>query len=195
MKCLAVMAVFAVTAGFAPYEVTRAEWQACYDSGGCSYLPPGPDSSSDFPVTGVNHFDVDEYIAWINAKTSKTHRLPTADEWAIASGGLSRRKSKKLFDDPRLAWAADYGAMPQVSPKLQPSGSFGAISGIYDLGGNVWEWTSTCAAADPENCPAYIVAGEHEATLSIFIRDPATGGCAAGVPPANVEFRLVLDEP
>ena len=107
MKCLAVMAVFAVTAGFAPYEVTRAEWQACYDSGGCSYLPPGPDSSSDFPVTGVNHFDVDEYIAWINAKTSKTHRLPTADEWAIASGGLSRRKSKKLFDDPRLAWAAD----------------------------------------------------------------------------------------
>ena len=29
------------------------------------------------------------------------------------------------------------------------------------------------------------------AMLSVFVRDPASGGCAAGTPPANVGFRLV----
>jgi hypothetical protein len=29
--------------------------------------------------------------------------------------------------------------------------------------------------------------------LSIFVRDPASGGCSAGVPPANIGFRLVRD--
>ena len=178
------------------YEVTWREWKACYDGGGCSFLPqPGRKATDgDFPVTGVNHFDVDEYIGWINAKSGKTYRLPTADEWNIISGGLSHRKTKKLFDDPRLAWAADYGSMQQVSAKVQPSGSFGmGANGISDLGGNVWEWTSTCAAkgATETNCPAYIAEGLHEANVSVFIRDPASGGCAVGAPPANLGLRLV----
>ena len=183
---------------FGRYEVTWREWKACYDDGGCSFLPqPGRDvTEGDFPVTDVNRFDVDEYISWINAKSGRTYRLPTADEWSAISGGLSRRKTKKLFDDPRLAWAADYGSMQQVPAKVQPSGSFGAgANGISDLGGNVWEWTSTCAAksAAGADCPAYIADGLHEANVSVFIRDPASGGCAVGTPPANIGFRLVAD--
>ena len=141
----------------------------------------------------MNHFDTVEYIRWINAKSGKTYRLPTAEEWHGVSG-LSRRKSKKLFDDPRLWWAADYGLMQPVSSKVQVSGSFGTgTNGISDLAGNVWEWTSTCAAqgASDGNCPAYITQGLHEANVSVFVRDPASGGCAGGVPPANLGFRLV----
>ena len=29
--------------------------------------------------------------------------------------------------------------------------------------------------------------------MTDFIRDPKTGGCAAGVPPANLGFRLVVE--
>jgi hypothetical protein len=29
--------------------------------------------------------------------------------------------------------------------------------------------------------------------MTDFIRDPRTGGCAAGVPPANLGFRLVVE--
>ena len=183
---------------FSRHEVTWQQWKTCYDIGGCSFLPkPGRKATNgDFPVTGVNRFDVDEYIRWINARDGKAYRLPTADEWSAISNGLSRRKTKKLFDDPRLAWAADYGAMETVSAKVQPSGSFGAGgNGVADLTGNVWEWTSTCATPDSgdQDCPAYIAAGLHEAAVSVFIRDPAFGGCALGTPPANIGFRLVED--
>ena len=41
-------------------------------------------------------------------------------------------------------------------------------------------------------CPAYRVEGLHQSVLSVFVRDPASGGCAAGAPPANVSFRLVV---
>ena len=30
--------------------------------------------------------------------------------------------------------------------------------------------------------------------MTDFIRDPRTGGCAAGVPPANLGFRLVIED-
>jgi hypothetical protein len=30
--------------------------------------------------------------------------------------------------------------------------------------------------------------------MTDFIRDPRAGGCAAGVPPANLGFRLVIEQ-
>jgi formylglycine-generating enzyme required for sulfatase activity len=181
------------------YEVTWRQWKACHDDKGCAYLPKKDLSGQkdDYPVTGVNHFDVGEYLQWINRRTGQSYRLPSTKEWNAISGGLSRQATKKLFTDPRMAWAADYGAMETVSKKLQPSGSFGSnASGIADLSGNVWEWSSTCAKASMNDvdCPAYIVEGLHEGAVSIFIRDPSTGGCALGVPPSHVGFRLVMDD-
>ena len=44
-----------------------------------------------------------------------------------------------------------------------------------------------------DRCPAFVAQGLHEAVISVFIRDPATGGCASGVPPPHVGFRLVSD--
>lgn len=177
-------------------QVTWAQWKQCYDDGGCRYLPkPGiAPGHGNFPVTGVNKFDVDEFISWLNNRTGKAYRLPSAAEWTVISHGLAHRQTKKLFDDPRLSWAADYGSEQPVSAVLRPTGGFGRnAEGVADLGGNVWEWTSTCVSNVPDaNCPAYFAEGRHEAGLSALIRDPASGGCALGVPPANVGFRLVL---
>jgi formylglycine-generating enzyme required for sulfatase activity len=188
--------VAGATLAVARDQVTWGQWKQCYDDGGCRYLPkPGLKAGGGtFPVTGVNRFDVDEYVGWLNARTGKTYRLPTAAEWTAISHGLADRRTKKLFDDPRLSWAADYGSEQPVSAVLRPTGGFGHnAEGIADLGGNVWEWTSTCASGVADaNCPAYFAEGQHEAALSALIRDPASGGCALGVPPANVGFRLVL---
>lgn len=182
----------------ARYEVSWSQWQQCYDDGGCAFLPrPGmPAAGKSFPVTGVNRLDVEEFIRWLNGKSGKTYRLPTAAEWRGIAAEIPRPKRAKLFTDPRLAWAADYGSMQQVSAKVEPAGYFGATGGgIADLAGNVWEWTSTCAVTDFDAaiCPAFVVEGAHETNMSVFVRDPAYGGCAAGVPPANIGFRLVSE--
>jgi formylglycine-generating enzyme required for sulfatase activity len=179
-------------------EVTWQDWKRCYDTGACSFLPKPPrrNDARSFPVIGVNRLDVDEFIAWANSRGEVRYRLPTAAEWALFAAELPNPAKKKLFEDPRLAWAANYGQDEPVSPRVEPSGHFGSLgNGIQDLGGNVWEWTASCAIGDADDvqCPAYVAMGLHEAAISLFIRDPATGGCAAGTPPANVGFRLVSD--
>lgn len=179
-------------------EVTRREWRACAEAKACEDLTGAiPAGEPDMPMTGVNRFDADDFIAWRNRHARLHYRLPTAAEWKAFAADLPQPPYAKLFEDPRLAWAADYGAMKKVSGVVKPSGSFGALAnGLSDLDGNVWEWTSSCASdhIDPARCPAFLVEGTHEAKLSVFVRDPASGGCAAGVPPANVGFRLVAEE-
>lgn len=176
-------------------EVSRREWKACADAGACAQLTGRIDPAEpDMPMTGVNRFDVEAYLAWTNAQERRDVRLPTAAEWQAIAAGLPRPGHRKLFDDPRMAWAADYGAMPAISGVIRPSGGFGALpNGIKDLSGNVWEWTDTCArdGLEPGRCPAYKVEGQHETALSVFVRDPFSGGCAAGTPPNHVGFRLV----
>ena len=183
------------------HEVTIAEWQRCFDEGGCSFLPkPGFGvTGTDFPVTGVNWFDVNEYVTWASRRSGLPLRLPTLAEWNGISREVPFKKRPKLFSDPRMAWAADYGATAVSSPELKSSGSFSHTrDGVADLDGNVWEWTATCARAGFEGeaiarCPAFIAAGEHEAAVSVFIRDPAIGGCASGLPPQHLGLRLVAD--
>jgi hypothetical protein len=36
-----------------------------------------------------------------------------------------------------------------------------------------------------------VVEGRHRAYVTNFVRDARAGGCAVGVPPANLGFRLV----
>ena len=184
----------------AKFEVSWIQWKQCHDAGGCAFLPdPGmPAAGQSFPVTGVNRLDVEQFIGWLNGKSGKTYRLPTQAEWREIAAEIPRPKRAKLFSDPRLAWAADYGSMQQVSARIESAGHFGAVgSGIADLAGNVWEWTSTCAVAgfDAAACPAFVAEGAHETSMSVFVRDPAFGGCAIGLPPANIGFRLVSTDP
>ena len=184
-------------------EVTFADWQRCFNAGGCSFMPAFPLKSvpADYPVVGVNWFDLSDYLAWFNLQTGRTFRLPTLIEWHAMARDVRREAPPPRFSDPRLAWAASYGAEEGISAVLKPSRSFSVSpEGIFDLDGNVWEWTADCAAdgfsgADQDRCPAYYLGGNHIAAVSVFVRDPATGGCSTGVPPANIGLRLVLDEP
>lgn len=182
----------------AVHEVTRRDWRACVADAACEALPQElKTSAQDMPMTGVNHLDAEAYLQWLNASAGRRYRLPAAAEWEAIAAELPRKPFKKLFDDPRLAWAAGYGSMEAVSAVVRPSGSYGAFSnGIADLSGNVWEWTSTCTlkGAEPQRCPAYLAEGLHEAAVSVFVRDPVVGGCALGTPPANIGFRLVADQ-
>ncbi len=183
----------------ARHEVTAASWQQCHDEGGCSYMPVVSTTTGSFPVVGVNWFDVEEYLSWANAHAGGGLRLPTLAEWRVIDRSFLHKKRPPLFMDPRLAWAANYGLETSPSGPPRVGGSFSTTpDGISDLDGNVWEWTSSCVAprfddTKGSRCPAYVAAGEHEANVPVFVRIPASGGCAIGTPPTHLGFRLVAD--
>jgi formylglycine-generating enzyme required for sulfatase activity len=177
-------------------EVTHGLWMECVADSGCGHVPANAPPAASYPVTDVNALDIAEFIVWLNKKTGKGWRLPTRQEAQEFADLLPKDNSKKLFTDPRLEWATDYYARKSYTRAVKPSGSFGSVSnGLHDIGGNVWEWTSTCVSPDTGGfmCPAYYVNGEHEAEIPTFLRDAVSGGCAYGIPPTNLGFRLVRD--
>jgi hypothetical protein len=57
--------------------------------------------------------------------------------------------------------------------------------------------TALDAADKPStvNCGVRVAEGQHRSYVTDFIRDARAGGCAAGVPPAHLGFRLVREAP
>ena len=193
----------------AKYEVTNAQWDECVDRGGCSHAPKTwPYTRPDHPVSGVSWSDVQQYLTWVSGETGKRFRLPTESEWRqFAAGVLAKQDAgKKLFDDPRMEWANEYRFFARRAPRqTQPIGHYGVSpAGIADLDGNVREWTASCwnsqdkskPDAIAERCKVWrVLAGTHVTYVPEFIRYVPVGGCSIGYPPANIGFRIVLDEP
>ena len=188
------------------HEVTIAGWEQCVDAGACDHRPRQRRyQGADHPVTGVNWLDVQQYVRWLSELTGQRLRLPRASEWDFLAQDVVEQEVKKLWDDPRLAWAADYANYGlRGSKATKPVGHFSENrQGIFDLDGNVWEWTDTCwlnndgksSSEATENCGgSRVLAGTHKTYQSEFVRQVPVGGCSIGVPPANIGFRLVLDD-
>ena len=112
--------------------------------------PTGPESSNsasaDHPVVQVSHTDAAAYCGWAGRD------LPTEAEWEFAArGGLDGATFTWGDEDPQetqpLAntWQ---GRFPHENTELDgwtrtsPVGSFPPNGyGLYDMAGNVWEWT------------------------------------------------------
>ena len=199
-------------------QVSRAEYLRCVEEGGCPPLDATPrrggGEGAGEPVVGVSWIDATAYAGWLSAKTGQRYRLPTAREWALAAGSAySDDVLAEAADpsNPAKLWIAQYRQETEraeaIDPTPMPFGSFGRNEhGLLDLGGNVWEWTDSCfvrhftakgnpkAATSTENCGVRVIEGRHRTYGTFFIRDPKSGGCSVGVPPANLGFRLVREE-
>lgn len=90
------------------------------------------------PVVNVSWEDARRYAEWIPGG-----RLLTSDEWEFAARGVNRRKYPWGDDRPDAARANyDQTGIGAPSPVgLFPWGT--TPEGLVDMGGNVWEWTST----------------------------------------------------
>jgi formylglycine-generating enzyme required for sulfatase activity len=160
------------------HQVSSSDYQLCVRDGACRALDRDVAIAIDRPAVQVSWHDAQAYAGW-------------------------------LSDDPSKRWISRYERESErdlSDTTAYPFGRFGANEhGIEDLAGNVWEWTSTCfvrsrtdeagnAGKPTVNCGVRIAEGAHRAYVTDFIRDARAGGCAQGVPPANLGFRLVREE-
>ncbi len=107
----------------------------------------GQGKERGFPVCNVTQFAARSFCKWLYAKTGNFYRLPTEAEWEYAARAGS--KTAYYFGDDasklkEYAWYFDNsdGAYKKVG-QLKPN-----AWGLYDMYGNVAEWTSDLYVED-----------------------------------------------
>ena len=173
--------VFFATSGPVDLRDVSQWWR--YTPGADWRHPRGPGSTTGgldrHPVTHVAAEDADAYAAWAGKE------LPTEAEWEFAARGGLDGAVYTWGDDPfprgkvmANTWQGEFpvhNAQDDGYERTSPVGAFPANGyGLYDMIGNVWEWTSDWYAGHVADAPAccggrMVDAREH----SIDRRDPA----------------------
>lgn len=102
---------------------------------------------SQRPVINVTHSEAKEYANWLSEKTQSRYRLPTESEWEYAARSKGRDDLwAGTSEEKQLADFAVYSQNSQnrTAPVGPNQGRRANASGLYDMSGNVYEWTEDC---------------------------------------------------
>jgi len=142
------------------YEVTFDEFDRCRNAGVCTHNPDDHGMGrGNRPVVDVNWADAQQYIGWIRQETGEDYRLLSESEWEYAARGNQAYEfpgedqwSCTRGNIADVAWSAAYNTSPRFTVgcndhfiQTAPVGTFRMNGfGLFDMAGNVWEWTQDC---------------------------------------------------
>jgi len=136
-------------------KITNALYKLCVDEKVCqppkfsnSYLRPtyyGDARYAYFPVMGVDWYMAKTYCKWRDA------RLPTEAEWEKAARGTDERVYPwgNEIDQSRANY--NYNNDPNFVGDTSKVGSYPSGASpydVYDMAGNIWDWTADMYAAN-----------------------------------------------
>ncbi|MBN4077093.1 formylglycine-generating enzyme family protein [Mariprofundus ferrooxydans] len=126
------------------FEVTQAQYEQFMGVNPSSFNKGG-----DYPVENVRWLEARAFLRKLNAGTGKEFRLPSEAEWEYAAkSGANAQGNVDSIDDSAWYLANSNGSTHPVGQK-QANGL-----GIYDMRGNVWEWTQDCWNEDVHAAPS-----------------------------------------
>ena len=136
------------------YEVTVKEYKRFLRATGLKRNASVVGKKDNLPVGSVDWNDANRYAQWLSKETGKKYRLPSEAEWEYAAlankatifpWGDSISNNKANCFDCGSRWDGVGAA---------PVGSFPANAfGLYDIIGNMTEWTADCKNTSYKGAP------------------------------------------
>jgi formylglycine-generating enzyme required for sulfatase activity len=122
-------------------EITFAEWDNCVAENGCPAIANDNGwGRGRRPVINVSFKAALGYVAWLSKKTGERYFLPSEAEWEYAARAMTEspwHTGEKIIPD-------DANILNQYRQAV-PVGSFPPNAfGLFDMHGNVAEWTQDC---------------------------------------------------
>jgi len=155
-----------------PFAVGRAtitfdEWDACLAEGGCANWRPGDYGfgRGGQPVIFVSWNDAQGYVDWLKRKTGQPYHLLSEAEWEYAARGCVDLKCPRApfwfgaitpeiaVYDSRYSYQGSPKAAPALKTAPAESGKPNPF-GLYNILGNVRQWTADCWNATPSSAPS-----------------------------------------
>jgi formylglycine-generating enzyme required for sulfatase activity len=108
------------------------------------YIYPDSNEVGHYPAENVSHDEALEFVRRLSKMTNINFSLATEEEWEYAARGGQKSQSYKytggnVIDE--VAWYRD-----NADGTTHPVGEMAPNElGLYDMSGNVWEWTETPA--------------------------------------------------
>lgn len=122
-------------------EVTQELWKAVMGTN-----PSYFSGTTNLPVERVYWTDCNTFITKLNKATGKNFRLPTEAEWEYAARGGNKSQGYTYSGSNYIgdvAWYTGNSSSTHPVAQKQPN-----ELGIYDMSGNVGEWTADKYSSD-----------------------------------------------